>query len=92
MILITHDLGVARGRADDVAVMYAGRIVETADAQSLFDDMRHPYTEALLRSIPRIDDPVHHRLDPIPGRPPEQINPPDACAFAPALQLRAATA
>ena len=83
MILITHDLGVAHGRADDVAVMYAGRIVETADARTLFYDMRHPYTEALLRSIPRIDDPVHHRLDPIPGRPPELVNPPDACAFAP---------
>ena len=83
MILITHDLGVAHGRADDVAVMYAGRIVETADAHTLFLDMRHPYTEALLRSIPRIDDPVHHRLDPIPGRPPELINPPEACAFAP---------
>ena len=69
MILITHDLGVAHGRADDVAVMYAGRIVETADARTLFYDMRHPYTEALLRSIPRIDDPVHHRLDPIPGPP-----------------------
>jgi len=83
MILITHDLGVAHGRADDVAVMYAGRIVETADARTLFADMRHPYTEALLRSIPRIDDPVHHRLDPIPGRPPELISPPGACAFAP---------
>ncbi|MCY4174721.1 MAG: ABC transporter ATP-binding protein [Acidimicrobiaceae bacterium] len=83
MILITHDLGVARGRADEVAVMYAGRIVETADAGTLFGDMRHPYTEALMRSIPRIDDPVHHRLDPIPGRPPELIDPPDACAFAP---------
>ena len=83
MILITHDLGVAHGRADDVAVMYAGRIVETADARTLFFDMRHPYTEALLRSIPRIDDPAHHRLDPIPGRPPELVDPPDACAFAP---------
>ena len=82
MILITHDLGVARGRADDVAVMYAGRIVELADAQTLFSDMRHPYTEALLRSIPRIEDPVHHRLSPIPGRPPELIDPPDACAFS----------
>ncbi len=83
MILITHDLGVARGRADDVAVMYAGRVVETADADTLFADMRHPYTEALLRSIPRIEDPVHHRLDPIQGRPPESIDPPEACAFAP---------
>ena len=83
LIVITHDLGVAHGRADDVAVMYAGRVVETADAATLFYDMRHPYTEALLRSIPRIEDPVGHRLDPIPGRPPELIDPPEACAFAP---------
>lgn len=82
LILITHDLGVAHGRADDVAVMYAGRIVELADAETLFADMRHPYTEALMRSIPRIGDPVHHRLDPIPGRPPELIDPPDACSYA----------
>ena len=83
MILITHDLGVAHGRADDVAVMYAGRIVELADADTMFFDMRHAYTEALMRSIPRIDDPMHYRLIPIPGRPPELIDPPDACAFAP---------
>ena len=83
MILITHDLGVAHGRADEVAVMYAGRVVELADARTLFEDMRHPYTEALLRSIPRIDDPVHYRLDPIPGRPPQSINPEDECSYAP---------
>ncbi len=83
LILITHDLGVARGRADDVAVMYSGRIVEIADTETLFEDMRHPYTEALLRSIPRIDDPVNQRLEPIPGHPPESIDPLDACSFAP---------
>jgi peptide/nickel transport system ATP-binding protein len=83
MILITHDLGVARGRCDDVAVMYAGRIVERAATETLFDQSRHPYTEALLRSIPRIDQPSHARLDPIPGRPPELIAPPVQCAFAP---------
>ena len=83
LILITHDLGVARGNADEVAVMYAGRIVEQADTETLFTDMRHPYTEALLRSIPRLGHPASHRLDPIPGRPPEQIDPPDACSFAP---------
>lgn len=82
MILITHDLGVAKGRTDDVAVMYAGRIVELADTVSLFADMRHPYTEALLRSIPRIDDPSGHRLDPIGGRPPDLIDPPERCRFA----------
>ena len=83
MILITHDLGVARGRCDEVAVMYAGRIVERADTETLFSDSRHPYTAALLRSIPRIDQPSHTRLDPIPGRPPELINPPERCAYAP---------
>lgn len=82
MILITHDLGVARGRSDQVAVMYAGRIVEIAPTEALFEDMRHPYTEALMRTIPRIDLPSHTRLDPIPGRPPELIDPPPGCAFA----------
>jgi peptide/nickel transport system ATP-binding protein len=83
MILITHDLGVARGRCDDVAVMYAGRIVERSDTETLFSDSRHPYTDALLRTIPRIDQPSHTRLEPIPGRPPELINPPERCAYAP---------
>ena len=83
MILITHDLGVARGRCDEVAVMYAGRIVERAPTETLFVDSRHPYTDALLRTIPHISQPSHSRLDPIPGRPPELINPPVQCAFAP---------
>ncbi len=83
MILITHDLGVARGRCDDVAVMYAGRIVERSATETLFNESRHPYTDALLRSIPHIDQPSHTRLDPIPGRPPEMINPPVRCAYAP---------
>ena len=83
MILITHDLGVARGRCDDVAVMYAGRIVERAATETLFGQSRHPYTDALLRTIPRIDQPSHTRLEPIEGRPPELIEPPVRCAFAP---------
>ncbi len=83
MILITHDLGVARGRCDEIAVMYAGRLVERAEPETLFGDSRHPYTDALLRSIPRIDQPSHTRLEPIPGRPPELINPPEQCAYAP---------
>ena len=81
MILITHDLGVAR-HTDEVAVMYAGRVVEQAAPGLLFSDMRHPYTEALLHSIPRMSHPSHHRFDPIPGRPSEQIDPPDSCSFA----------
>ena len=83
MILITHDLGVARGRCDDVAVMYGGRLVERAPTETLFADSRHPYTEALLRTIPRIDQPSHTRLEPIAGRPPELIDPAEECAFAP---------
>ena len=82
LILITHDLGVAEGRADRIGVMYAGRLMELATAQSLFADMRHPYTQALLRSIPSTDMPSHTRLQPIPGRPPDLLNPPDGCAFA----------
>ncbi|MEM9204390.1 MAG: ABC transporter ATP-binding protein [Actinomycetota bacterium] len=83
MILITHDLGVARGRCDEVAVMYAGRIVEHGATEALFSEARHPYTDALLRSIPRIEAPSHTRLEPIEGRPPELIDPPVRCAFAP---------
>ena len=83
MILITHDLGVAAGRADEIAVMYAGRIVERTAADTLFTDSRHPYADALLRSIPKIAHPSHTRLEPIPGRPPDLIELPDACAYAP---------
>lgn len=83
MILITHDLGVVAARTDDIAVMYAGRVVERAPTKVLFRSTRHPYTRALLRSIPRITDPSHTRLESIPGRPPTVIDPPPGCAFAP---------
>ena len=83
IILITHDLGVAAGRTDEVAVMYAGRIVEKAATPVLFSAMRHPYTEALLASIPRLENPVHTRLETIGGRPPDLVNPRRGCAFAP---------
>jgi peptide/nickel transport system ATP-binding protein len=82
MILITHDLGVVAGRADRIAVMYAGRVVETAPTRTLFAAMRHPYTEALLRSIPRIEYQSHTRLEAISGRPPDLVNPPVGCRFA----------
>jgi oligopeptide/dipeptide ABC transporter ATP-binding protein len=82
MVLVTHDLGVVAGRTDEVAVMYAGRIVEQARTPVLFARMRHPYTEALLRSIPRVEDPSHTRLRVISGRPPDLIDPPTGCAFA----------
>jgi peptide/nickel transport system ATP-binding protein len=82
LILITHDLGVAEGRADRIGVMYAGRLMELAHAKELFANMRHPYTEALFESIPTTDMPSHTRLQPIPGRPPDLLDPPVGCAFA----------
>jgi peptide/nickel transport system ATP-binding protein len=82
MILITHDLGVARGRADRVGVMYAGRLMEVGRTEVLFSDMRHPYTQALLQSIPNPAMRSHSRLQPIPGRPPNLLDPPPGCAFA----------
>ena len=83
MILITHDLGVVAGRADRIAVMYAGRVVEEAPTRPLFHEMRHPYTEALLRSIPRVEHASHTRLEVITGHPPDMVAPPDGCRFAP---------
>jgi len=83
MILVTHDLGVVAGRADDIAVMYAGRIVEKAPTRVLFSQTRHPYTEALLKSIPKLGDPSHTKLEAISGRPPDLVHPPAGCKFAP---------
>jgi len=83
MILVTHDLAVVAGRTDEIAVMYAGRIVEYAATSDLFAHTRMPYTEALLRAIPRLSEPSHTRLRVIPGRPPDLANPPPGCAFAP---------
>jgi len=82
VILVTHDLGVVATRADEIAVMYGGRIVEQAPTATLFREMRHPYTEALLRSIPRLDLPSHTRLEAISGRPPDLLHPPAGCRFA----------
>jgi len=83
MILVTHDLAVVAGRTDEVAVMYAGRIVEHASTRVLFSRTRMPYTEALLRSIPRLSQPSHSRLRAIPGRPPDLSVRSPGCAFAP---------
>jgi oligopeptide/dipeptide ABC transporter ATP-binding protein len=83
MILVTHDLGVVAGRAHDIAVMYAGEIVEQASARSLFANVRHPYTEALLQSIPKLEMAKHTKLDAIAGRPPDLVNLPEGCPFAP---------
>ncbi|MBO0894699.1 MAG: ABC transporter ATP-binding protein, partial [Acidimicrobiales bacterium] len=83
MLLITHDLGVIAGRADRVLVMYAGKIVEEAPTDELFGRMRHRYTEALLESIPEVDQDPTHRLTTIPGLPPDLSQPPPGCRFAP---------
>lgn len=83
MILITHDLGVAAGRTDDIAVMYAGRIVEQAPAGELFSSMRMPYTRALMNSIPRLETPPHTPLNAIGGRSPDPADLPRGCSFAP---------
>ena len=83
MILVTHDLGVVAGRTDEIAVMYAGKLVEKAPTRTLFSKMKMPYTEALLKSIPKLEQPSHTRLEVIGGRPPNLINPPRGCRFSP---------
>ncbi len=85
VILVTHDLGVIAGRADRVAVMYAGKVVETTDTTTLFANPRHPYTEALFDALPdKIVEPagVAKRLYNIPGQPPDLTSPPKGCRFA----------
>ena len=83
VILVTHDLGVIAGRADRVAVMYAGRVVETAATTALFAAPRHPYTEALFEALPETAGPAVRRLYNIPGQPPDLTAPPPGCRFAP---------
>jgi peptide/nickel transport system ATP-binding protein len=83
ILIITHDLGVVAEMADDIAVMYAGRIVETASAELLFSGPQHPYTWGLLRSIPRLEQDRGTPLMPIPGTPPSLINRPSGCHFHP---------
>jgi peptide/nickel transport system ATP-binding protein len=83
LILVTHDLGVVAGNTDEIAVMYGGKLVEKAPTKTLFAHMKMPYTQALLESIPRLDQPSHSRLTTIPGRPPDLVNPPRGCRFAP---------
>ena len=82
MLLITHDMGVIAGHADRVNVMYAGRVVETAEVNNLFNEMHHPYTQALLASIPQLDQDAGKALHAIPGLPPDLAHPPQGCRFA----------
>jgi len=87
MLLITHDMGVIAGHADRVQVMYAGRMVEATGTTTLFRHMRHPYTHALLASIPRLSQDNRQRLLSIGGLPPDLASPPPGCRFAPRCSL-----
>ncbi|MFS8580004.1 MAG: ABC transporter ATP-binding protein [Novibacillus thermophilus] len=82
IILITHDLGIVANVAQRVAVMYAGKIVETGTLEEIFYDPKHPYTWGLLTSVPRLDSDRANELVAIPGTPPDLISPPKGCPFA----------
>jgi oligopeptide transport system ATP-binding protein len=82
IILITHDLGVVAGSADRVAVMYAGKVVETGTTEDIFYRNAHPYTQALLNSLPSPDTTKQEELTAIPGTPPDLLAPPAGCGFA----------
>jgi oligopeptide transport system ATP-binding protein len=89
VIMITHDMGVVAEIADRICVMYAGRIIEHAETDKLFVDAQHPYTEALLGSLPTLEDEVGGgRLESIPGLPPDLVNPPSGCRFNPRCKYR----
>jgi oligopeptide/dipeptide ABC transporter ATP-binding protein len=87
LLLITHDLGVVASMADEVLVMYAGRIVERADVDTLFHHPRHPYTKALLGCVAGIEDDRSVPLEPIAGAAPDLRNPPKGCRFAPRCNM-----
>jgi peptide/nickel transport system ATP-binding protein len=80
-LLITHNLGVIAEMCDQVVVMYLGQVVEQADTVSLFNQPKHPYTQALMRSIPKLGQRNQGRLDPIKGMVPDPYNRPKGCAF-----------
>ncbi len=83
LVLVTHDLGVVADMADEIAVMYAGQIVESAPSERVLSAPEHPYTWGLLRSIPTLDGPREELLTPIPGSPPSPLAPPPGCRFHP---------
>ncbi len=83
LVLVTHDLGVVAAMADYVMVMYAGRMVEYADVETIFERPRHPYTQGLLESVIRLEDTREAELEPIPGMPPDLSRLPAGCSFAP---------
>jgi oligopeptide/dipeptide ABC transporter ATP-binding protein len=82
MVIVTHDLGVVAGHTDRIAVMYAGEVVEIAPTKQLFANMKMPYTEALMKSIPRLDTPSGQRLPVISGRLPDPTQLETGCSFA----------
>jgi peptide/nickel transport system ATP-binding protein len=88
LILITHDLGVVAGMCERVNVMYAGTMVETATADRIFSEPRHPYTLGLLQSVPRLDVGRQRALRPIPGQPRNMLSAPTSCPFAPRCTYR----
>ncbi|EPX75575.1 ABC transporter, ATP-binding protein [Salipiger mucosus DSM 16094] len=83
LVLITHNLGIVARHAQNVAVMYGGRVVERASARALYNDPRHPYTQGLLASVPRLDLPRDTPLRPVPGAPPDPTVPLPGCRFHP---------
>lgn len=83
VMLITHDFSIVAGLADKIAVMYAGKIVEAGEVKSIFYDFKHPYTEALLKSLPSMETDPDDVLQSIPGAPPDLLMPIEGCAFAP---------
>jgi len=87
VIMITHDLGVVAGMCDTLAVMYAGRIVERGPVDEVFSDPKHPYTQGLIKSVPRLDTAGQGRLFSIEGQPPNVIDMPECCPFHPRCQF-----
>ena len=83
VMLITHDLGVVAGTCEYVNVMYAGHVVESAPVRQIYETPAHPYTVGLLHSIPRLNDQRGIKLNPIAGQPPDLLNPPAGCPYAP---------
>ena len=83
ILIITHNLGVVARYADRVNVMYAGRIIERGSAMEIYKNPKHPYTEGLLASVPRLDQARTEKLDPIQGMPPDLVNLPPGCPFRP---------
>jgi len=89
LIVITHNLGVVARYADRVNVMYAGKIIETGSARQIYHNPKHPYTLALLRSVPRMDQPRKDKLDPVEGQPPDLTRLDEGCAFRPRCRYAA---